>query len=105
LVIPQLQPGDNVNPQLINIIKTVKSWDAFSTFKSPKTVFLAKNLSSSVEGAPSQKQFLKNGIVEAFLNGVDAFPRVKLPKISCLFDNNLSPGVVGAPSRISKMAR
>jgi hypothetical protein len=36
LVIPQLQPGDNVNPQLVNIIQIVKGWDAFSTFISPK---------------------------------------------------------------------
>jgi hypothetical protein len=32
-----------------------------------------------------------------FLNGGDAFSIFKLPKISCLFDNNLSPGIGGAP--------
>ncbi len=36
LVIPLLQPGDNVIPQLFNIIQTVKGWHAFSTFNSPK---------------------------------------------------------------------
>jgi hypothetical protein len=38
-------------------------------------------------------------MVEFFFNGGDGFPRVILPKISHLFDNNLSPGVGGAPSQ------
>jgi hypothetical protein len=33
------------------------------------------------------------------LNGGDGFPKIKLPKIINLFDNNLSPGVGGAPSQ------
>jgi hypothetical protein len=41
----------------------------------------------------SQKRHGRN-----FLNGGNGFHRVKLPKISHLFDNNLSPGVGGAPS-------
>jgi hypothetical protein len=32
-------------------------------------------------------------------SGGNAFGTFNLPKISCLFDNNLSPGVGGAPSR------
>jgi hypothetical protein len=75
-------------------------WGAFSTFISPKiSRFLENNLSPSIEGAPSQKLYLKNGTVEFFLNGGDGFPRVKLPKISRLFENNLSPGVGGVPSQ------
>jgi hypothetical protein len=31
-------------------------------------------------------------------DGGDVFPRVELVKISCSFDNNLYPGVGGAPS-------
>jgi hypothetical protein len=98
LVIPQLQPGDNVIPQLVNIIQTVKGWDAFSTFKSfIISCFLTKNLSPGIGGAPSQALYLKNGTVEIFLNGGDGFPRVKLPKISRLFDNNLSRSVGALP--------
>jgi hypothetical protein len=33
------------------------------------------------------------------VKGWDVFSRFKLPKISCLFDNNLSPEVGGAPSQ------
>jgi hypothetical protein len=50
-------------------------------------------------GAPSQKLYLKNGIVENLLNRGDGFPSVKLPKNSGLFDNNLSLSVGGAPSQ------
>jgi hypothetical protein len=100
LVIPQLQPWDNVIPQIVNIMKTVKGWGVFSTFISPKISRLFdNNLSPSVGGAPSQKLYLENCTVENFLNCGDGFPTVKLPKISRLFDNNLSPGVGGAPSQ------
>jgi hypothetical protein len=74
--------------------------DGFPRVKLPKTSCLFdNNLSPGVGGAPSQKQYLKNGMVENVLNGRDQFPRVKLPKISRLFDNNLSPSVGGSPSR------
>jgi hypothetical protein len=100
LVIPQLQPGDNVIPQIVNIMKTVMGWGAFSTFISPKiSCLFDNNLSPGVGGAPSQKLYLKNCTVENFLNCGNGFPTVKLPKISCLFDNNLSSGVGGAPSQ------
>jgi hypothetical protein len=67
LVIPQLQPGDNVISQHVNIIQTVKGWDAFKTFKSPKiSRFSTKNLSPGIGGAPSQKLYLKTGMVEIF---------------------------------------
>jgi hypothetical protein len=100
LVIPRLQSGDNVIPQIVNIIKNVKGWGAFSTFISPKiSCFLKNNLSLGIGGAPSQKLYLEKGMVDNFLNGGDGFPRVKLLKISRLFDNNLSPGVGGAPSQ------
>jgi hypothetical protein len=100
LDIPQLQPGSNVIPQLVNIIQTVKGWGAFSTFISPKiSPSLKTNLSTGIEGAPCQKLYLENSTVENFLNCGDGFPRVKLPKISRLFDNNLSPGVGDAPSQ------
>ncbi len=99
LVIPQLQPEDNIIPQLVNIIQSVKGWDAFSTFKSPKNShFHDKNVSPSVGGAPSQVPYRKNCMIEIFSNGRDAFSTFKLPKISRLFDNNLSPGVGGPPS-------
>jgi hypothetical protein len=57
-----------VIPQLVNIIETVKGWDAFSTFKSPKiSRFLTKNLFPGIGDVPSQKLYLKNGTVEIFL--------------------------------------
>ncbi len=67
----------------------------------PKSVVFwqKKKIFPGLEGAPSQKLYLKNGTVENFLNGGDGYPRVKLPKISHLFDNNLSLGVWGAPSQ------
>jgi hypothetical protein len=34
-----------------------------------------------------------------FVNGGDAFSMFKLPKISCLFDNNVSPGINDVPSQ------
>jgi hypothetical protein len=65
LVIHQHQPGDDLIPQLVNIIQTVKEWDAFSTFKLPKISSLFdNNLSPAVGGAPSWKPYLKNGTVE-----------------------------------------
>jgi hypothetical protein len=33
-----------------------------------------------------------------FLNGGDAFCMFTVPKISCVFDNNLSPNIGGPPS-------
>jgi hypothetical protein len=47
-------------------------------------------------------RFSKNGLVEKNFHGEDAFPRVILAKISCLFDNNLSPCVGSAPSQQPK---
>jgi hypothetical protein len=41
----------------------------------------------------------KNGKVEKCFDGRDAFPWFKLPISSHLFDNNLSPGIEGAPSQ------
>jgi hypothetical protein len=75
LVIPQLQPGDDVIPQLVNILQTVKGWGAFSTFISPKiSRFLKNNLSPGIGGAPSPKLYLKNGTVEIFFQivGMDS---------------------------------
>jgi hypothetical protein len=37
-------------------------------------------------------------MVENSFSGGDGFSMFKLPKISCLFDNNVSPGVGGAHS-------
>jgi hypothetical protein len=56
-------------------------------------VYLTNNLSPGVGGAPSWKLYLKNGMVEKVFNRGDGFPRVKLPKLSHLFDNNVSPSV------------
>jgi hypothetical protein len=83
LVIPQLQLGDNVIPQLVNIIKTVKGWDAFSTFKSHKSSshLFDISLSPGVEGVPSQKLYLKHSTVEFFLDGGDAFSMFKLQSV------------------------
>jgi hypothetical protein len=68
--------------------------------KLPKSSHLLdNNLSRGVGGAPSQKPFLKNGMVENVSNGGDAFSTSKLPKVSPLFNNNLSPGIGGAPSQ------
>jgi hypothetical protein len=86
--------------KLVNIMQTVKGWDAFSTFKSSKiSRFLTKKIILWHTGCSKSKAvYLKKGTVEIFLNGLNGFPRVKLPKISRLFDNNSSPGVGGAPS-------
>ncbi len=69
-------------------------------FKLPKISHLFdNNLYPGISGAPSQKLYLKNGMIENFSNGGDACITFKLPKMSHLFNNNLSPGVGGAPSQ------
>jgi hypothetical protein len=67
----------------------------------PKISCLFDNNLSPLRRGRSQLEalYLKTGIVEIFFEGGDAFPRVKLAKISHLFDNYLSPGVAGAPSQ------
>jgi hypothetical protein len=66
LVIPQLQPGDNIVPRLVDMIKTVKGWDAFSTFKLPKiSLFLIQKFilprrGHSQSKAVSQKRHSRN---------------------------------------------
>ncbi len=83
MVSPQLQSGDSVIPELVNIMITVKAWDALSTFKSPKiSCFYDKKVSPSVGGAPRQKPYLKNGTVENFLDGAVVFSAFKWPNIS-----------------------
>jgi hypothetical protein len=62
----------------------------------PKSVVYLTTIYPPVTGAPSLKLYLKNGTVKKNLNGGDEFPRVKLPKLGCLFDNNWSMGVGGA---------
>jgi hypothetical protein len=58
--------GGILGAYTVIIIQTVKSWDAFSTFKSPKIrSFVTKNLSPGIGGAPSQKLYLKNGTLES----------------------------------------
>jgi hypothetical protein len=97
LVIPWLQPGDNVIPRPVDFLNTANGWGAFSTFilQYPKSVvhLKEKKIIPWGRGTPSQKLYLKNGTVEFFLTEGDAFSTFKLPKISRLFGRNLSPGV------------
>ncbi len=83
LAILQLQPRNNVIHQLVNIIQTVNSWDAFSTFKLPKiSRSFDKSLSPGIGVAPIQKLYLKNSTVENLFDGGYVLLRFKLPKIS-----------------------
>ncbi len=100
MVIPKLHPGNNVIPQLVNIIKNCKGLGCIQHLQvTQNQSYCDRKLSHSVGGAPSQKPYLKNGTVEIFLNSGDAVSMFKLPKISHLFDNNLSLGIGGAPSQ------
>jgi hypothetical protein len=78
--IPQLQPGDNIIPPLINIIKIQNIWDAIGTFRLPIiSCLFDKSLFPNVGCAPSRKPYFKNGRVETVFAGGDACRRFKTP--------------------------